>query len=83
MTRANSESWVAPGTRAFDVLALGEPLIEFNQVQTEPPMYLQGFGGDTLNAMIAAARAGAKTAGPTLCNACLSLKGWTRVGCAG
>ena len=62
MTRANSESWVAPGTRAFDVLALGEPLIEFNQVQTEPPMYLQGFGGDTLNAMIAAARAGAKTA---------------------
>ena len=62
MTPMNSESFVASGERSIDVLALGEPLIEFNQVQIEPPMYLQGFGGDTLNAMIAAARAGAKTA---------------------
>ena len=48
--------------RALDVLALGEALIEFNQVQADPPMYLQGFGGDTSNAIIAAARAGARTA---------------------
>ena len=48
--------------RDFDVVALGEALIEFNQVQSEPPMYLQGFGGDTSNAIIAAARAGARTA---------------------
>lgn len=47
--------------RTIDVLALGEALIEFNQVQSEPPMYLQGFGGDTSNAIIAAARAGART----------------------
>lgn len=48
--------------RDLDVVALGEPLLEFNQVQPDPPHYLQGFGGDTSNAVIAAARAGAKTA---------------------
>lgn len=48
--------------RDLDVVALGEPLLEFNQVQRDPPMYLQGFGGDTSNAVIAAARAGARTA---------------------
>jgi 2-dehydro-3-deoxygluconokinase len=47
--------------RPFDVLALGEALIEFNQTQADPPLYLQGFGGDTSNAIIAAARAGART----------------------
>lgn len=46
--------------RLWDVAALGEALVEFNQTQTEPPLYLQGFGGDTSNAVIAAARAGAK-----------------------
>ncbi|MDI9330814.1 MAG: sugar kinase [Alphaproteobacteria bacterium] len=51
-----------PPRRPLDVVALGEPLIEFNQVQADPPMYLQGFGGDTSNAIIAAARAGARTA---------------------
>lgn len=49
-------------TRNFDVVALGEPMLEFNQVQDNPPLYLQGFGGDTSNAIIAAARAGARTA---------------------
>lgn len=48
--------------RDLDVVALGEALLEFNQVQRDPPMYLQGFGGDTSNAVIAAARAGARTA---------------------
>lgn len=46
--------------RHFDVLALGEAMLEFNQTQAEPPLYLQGFGGDTSNATIAAARAGAR-----------------------
>ncbi len=48
--------------RDLDVVALGEPLLEFNQTQRDPPLYLQGFGGDTSNAVIAAARAGARTA---------------------
>jgi len=46
-----------------DILALGEAMIEFNQTPgqspNEPPLYLQGFGGDTSNAAIAARRAGA------------------------
>jgi 2-dehydro-3-deoxygluconokinase len=43
-----------------DILCFGEPLLEFNQrPDTNPPLYLKGFGGDTSNAAIAAARAGA------------------------
>ncbi len=45
-----------------DIAALGEAMVEFNQTSQEPPLYLQGFGGDTSNAVIAAARAGARTA---------------------
>ena len=42
------------------VVALGEPLVEFNQAHaTDPHTYLQGFGGDTSNMVIAAARLGA------------------------
>jgi 2-dehydro-3-deoxygluconokinase len=48
--------------KAFDVLALGEGMVEFNQTRAGQASYLQGFGGDTSNAVIAAARAGAKTA---------------------
>lgn len=48
----------------LDIVALGEAMVEFNQVQAQapnaPPLYLQGFGGDTSNAAIAAARAGAR-----------------------
>lgn len=40
-----------------DVVALGEPMIEFNQ--QADGRFVQGFGGDTSNAAIAAARAGA------------------------
>ena len=47
---------------AWDVVALGEALVEFNQTRPGEPQYLQGFGGDTSNAVIAAARAGARTA---------------------
>lgn len=46
----------------WDLVALGEALVEFNQTQPGQPQYLQGFGGDTSNAGIAAARAGARVA---------------------
>ena len=48
--------------RQFDVVGLGEAMVEFNQTTPGQPSYLQGFGGDTSNATIAAARAGARTA---------------------
>lgn len=39
------------------VVALGEPMIEFNQTRADDPYtWLQGFGGDTSNMAIAAAR---------------------------
>lgn len=47
--------------RRFDVLAIGEAMVEFNQVRAGERHYLQGFGGDTSNAVIAAARSGART----------------------
>jgi 2-dehydro-3-deoxygluconokinase len=44
-----------------EILALGEPMVEFNQTGGHAARtYLQGFGGDTSNALIAAARQGAK-----------------------
>ncbi len=46
----------------FDLVALGEPLVELNQTQQDQRQYLQGFGGDTSNAVIAAARQGARCA---------------------
>jgi 2-dehydro-3-deoxygluconokinase len=48
--------------KPLDVVALGEAMVEFNQTSIGEPQYLQGFGGDTSNAVIAAARAGAHTA---------------------
>ena len=50
----------------LDVIALGEPLFEFNRragdegVWLEGGLWLEGWGGDTSNAAIAAARQGAK-----------------------
>lgn len=44
------------------IVALGEPMIEFNQACPDDAMYRQGFGGDTSNFIIAAARQGASTA---------------------
>ena len=50
----------------LDIVALGEAMVEFNQTRDalpgDAPLYLQGFGGDTSNAAIAAARAGAQVA---------------------
>jgi len=46
-----------------DIVSIGEPLVEFNQARSaDPHTYLQGFGGDTSNMGIAAARLGAKVA---------------------
>jgi 2-dehydro-3-deoxygluconokinase len=47
----------------FDIVALGEAMVEFNQAgDGGGRSYLQGFGGDTSNAVIAAARQGARCA---------------------
>ncbi len=47
----------------FDIVAIGEPMVEFNQVRGDDPgVYRRGFGGDTSNAVIAAARQGARCA---------------------
>ena len=46
----------------LDIVALGEAMIEFNQTNANACAYVQGFGGDTSNALIAAARQGAKGA---------------------
>jgi len=43
------------------ILALGEAMVEFNQAEPGQPAYLQGYGGDTSNFCIAAARQGAST----------------------
>lgn len=57
MSATDNEQAVQRGTPA--IVALGEPLIEFNQHRSDKPKeYLQGFGGDTSNTAIAAARLG-------------------------
>ena len=44
----------------IDILALGEPMVEFNQTgERDGRLFLQGYGGDTSNFAIAAARQGA------------------------
>ena len=61
--RASSSATSIPASTSTsgampDIVALGEPLIEFNQARpADPHTYLQGFGGDTSNMAIAAARA--------------------------
>ncbi len=46
--------------RSIDIVAIGEAMVEFNQVSDgDGRTYLQGFGGDTSNALIAAVRQGA------------------------
>jgi 2-dehydro-3-deoxygluconokinase len=47
----------------FDIVSLGEPMVEFNQTgDGGGRLYLQGFGGDSSNFAIAAARQGARVA---------------------
>lgn len=52
-------SSTAPAT--LDILAMGEPLMEFSEVERGGErVFLPGFGGDTSNAAVAAARQGAR-----------------------
>jgi 2-dehydro-3-deoxygluconokinase len=46
----------------LDIVCLGEPMVEFTRIEDPEgrPIYLQGFGGDTSNCAIAAARQGAR-----------------------
>src|SRR6185437_13406092 len=49
----------------FDLVCMGEPMLEFNQQPVGADgrrLYLEGHGGDTSNAAIAAARQGARAA---------------------
>ena len=49
--------------KTIDILAFGEPLMEFAEVQRNGErLYLPGFGGDVSNTAVAAARQGAKVA---------------------
>ncbi|MBN8899798.1 MAG: sugar kinase, partial [Rhodospirillales bacterium] len=46
-----------------ELLCMGEPMLEFSQLPAQPDgsrHYLEGHGGDTSNAAIAAARQGAR-----------------------
>ncbi|HEY6354031.1 MAG TPA: sugar kinase, partial [Burkholderiaceae bacterium] len=45
----------------LDLVCLGEAMIEFNQAPGDPTRYTAGFGGDTSNCAIAAARIGARS----------------------
>jgi len=48
---------------SVDLVCMGEPMLEFNQLPLQPDgtrHYLEGHGGDTSNAAIAAARQGAR-----------------------
>ena len=48
--------------KTLDILAIGEPLMEFAEVERGGErLYLPGFGGDVSNAAVAAARQGAKS----------------------
>jgi len=49
-------------SKTYDVVALGEGMVEFNQTTAGQPAYLQDYGGDTSTATIAAARCGARCA---------------------
>jgi 2-dehydro-3-deoxygluconokinase len=56
---ADSARQASAGPTPAAILALGEAMVEFNQAEPNQPAYLQGFGGDTSNFCIAAARQGA------------------------
>ncbi|MDR5733992.1 sugar kinase [Caballeronia sp. LZ025] len=45
---------------AAEIVAIGEPMIEFNQTRANARDFLQGFGGDTSNFCVAAARQGGR-----------------------
>jgi len=48
--------------KTWDMVAIGEPLVEFNQRGADPRDHRMGFGGDTSNCVLAASRLGARCA---------------------
>ena len=82
----------APAAAAPQILALGEPMVEFNCTGAgDGRLYLQGFGGDTSNFAIAAARQGARVgclgalgddANGRMLRALWDAKAWTTATCA-
>lgn len=62
MNEAGQASPAGSSTPRFDILGFGEPMVEFSQLPDRPDHYLHGFGGDTMNAVIAARRQGARVA---------------------
>jgi 2-dehydro-3-deoxygluconokinase len=59
----SASALAVPAPRRFDCLAIGEPMMEFAEVtRGGERLYLPGHGGDTSNAIIAAARQGARCA---------------------
>ncbi|WP_404985397.1 sugar kinase [Caballeronia sp. LZ034LL] len=51
---------MAASEMAAEIVAIGEPMIEFNQTAANARDYLQGFGGDTSNFCVAVARQGGR-----------------------
>jgi len=64
MNAATIEASTPPDEGSPDILAYGEPMVEFNETGQRHEgggrLYLQGFGGDSSNFAIAAARQGAR-----------------------
>jgi len=56
-----SESDAVEPLPPLDLVCLGEAMVEFNQAPEDPAHYTAGFGGDTSNCAIAAARIGARS----------------------
>ena len=61
MASAPMSDATAAAAPALDVVCLGEAMVVFNQAPGEPTRYTAGFGGDTSNCAIAAARIGARS----------------------
>ena len=60
---AKPQAWGEHTRARFDIVALGEAMVEFNAARAaDARAWLQGFGGDTSNTSISAARLGARTA---------------------
>src|SRR5574340_1021401 len=63
MSQQAASGAVGSAGAAFDLVALGEAMVEFNELRGDGVRtWRQGFGGDTSNAVIAAARLGARCA---------------------
>ena len=52
---------MSPSASDLDILCIGEPLVEFAEMgRADERLYRRGFGGDTANVAVAAARQGAR-----------------------